>query len=170
MSIRTRLVCAFSVFATKSVGTVVASVAPNPLALAIDPASDPVVFDWANGTAVGQASKAIAIEQTVNANGFVSIDLTTQVDRFGDAVAFTKVKAFFLHVTAVGGTGATLSINGTFNPYKRGSDADVTGLVVGDVVTSIRPAGMTIDGTNKVLGLAASAAGTVTARVIIVGD
>lgn len=164
-TLRTRIVSSVQAIAVKTVGTQ----APAYVGLFSGAFSSPVVYDWPNGTGTGQASKAVGYEVTLAAGGSVSIDLSALEDAFGDAVNFTKVKAFQLSVLS---GAATLDWSGTFNPYTPtpAADVDAHDLVIGDLVSVIRPAGITISGSNKTVDLDAFGSGTVTVRIIIVGD
>lgn len=167
-TLRTRIVASVQAYLTKTVGSAHPPVAPDVLSKGVVPIINPAVFDWADGTAAGQASKVIDYEQGVNNNGFVTVDLSAMEDPFGDLVNFGKVKFFMLQVVA--GPGV-LYWHDAFNPFTPAPAADMEakGLALGDTVLIVRPAGIAVTGANKMITFGASG-GSVVVRLVIVGD
>lgn len=69
-----------------------------------------------NGTGAGQADRRYIAQHTIAASGTLTLNLSSLLDSFGNAVAFLKVKEVYIELTT--GTAASgISIGGGSNPW-----------------------------------------------------
>ena len=125
-----------------------------------------------DGTGNAKAQKIVEIEGTVTAGVPVDLDLTAATGGFPAAtVNFAKVKGIQVENDAGSGGSLTLGNSGANDWLGLVDGATATTTVEkGGVLCKGSPnAGMTVDGTHKILRLVAGA-GTVTYRIVIVGE
>lgn len=163
-TLRTRISIVVQAFKSLTVGSTY-PLAQNPLVSGSAGVADPVVYDWANGTASGQASKEWSVEVTITPGTNVTYNLAALTDEYGTATTFTKVKA--MSVRNVSGAGVLQLNPGLFNPI----NLTDPGYASGDAFVMVRPAGIPVDEAhlNTTMTIAA-VGGTVIARIIIIGD
>ncbi len=167
-TLRTRIVAGVQSYLTKTAGTAHPPIAEDVLSRSVSPVLATVIYDWADGTSSGQASKRHSREILLPNNTTLTTNLDNVSDEFGDPVNFGKVKLVFVEV--VEGPG-TLYWHDTFNPFtpSPAQDMEAKLLAAGDVVLIARPAGITISGSNKAITFGA-VGGNVTVRLVIIGD
>lgn len=111
-------------------------------------------FDWQTGTGEGQANSLYHASGTVGAGLSVNKDLIGGglVDAFGDAIAFTTVRAILIRNTSSG--EINLTVQSTLPIFATGSDSLV--IPAGGCVVFASAAGWTVTaGTADVLTLTA---------------
>lgn len=120
------------------------------------------------GSSAGEVNKAYSVDVNVNTSGATSIDLTTLTDAIGTSTAFGTVSAILItNKSTVNGQNITVGggTNGLFAAWPVTLDA-TDGL---ETLLIRKKLGITVDGTHKILTLAAAAGAAVPVRVTILG-
>lgn len=131
--------------------------------------SDSTPVTYAVGNTAGQVNKVYTTTVTVNTSGATLIDLTSGItDALGASIVFAKVSAIKITNKSTT-TGENITVGGGTNGLFTALPFTLEAGTGTESFTLCKGAGITVDGTHKILQLAAASGSAVTVTVTIFG-